>query len=167
MTTIFSVHGPLEVPVYVGKASRTITEECARRFFTTHTAHASSRGCYVFGIRAGKGFTPGYVGRATKSFRQEVFAPHKLSKYQQMLADYQRGTPVLFFLVAPMRKGKPNATHVSELEEFLIQVGVAANENLLNIRGTKEENWGVAGVLRSGIGKPSKGARQFKSMMKL
>ena len=44
---------------------------------------------------------------------------------------------------------------------------MAANPELLNIKGTKEAEWGIAGVLRSGQGKPSKAASEFKKLMKL
>jgi len=113
-----------------------------RELWRTNHSIAAHRGCYVFGVRAGKGSTPAYVGRATRSFKQEVFAPHKLTRYQQLLADYQKGTPVLFFMVAPSRKGAPNTGHIKELEDFLFQIGLAANHDLLNIKGTKTEEWG-------------------------
>ena len=90
-----------------------------------------------------------------------------LTRYQQFLADYQKGTPVLFFIVAPVKRGAPNRTRIAELEEFLIQTGQAANPHLLNIKGTKAEEWGIAGVLRGGKGKRSSGAREFRRLMKL
>ena len=114
----------------------------------------------------GGGFTPGYVGKATKSFRQEAFSPHKLAKYQQFLADYVKGTPVLFFLVAPSKKGKVNSKHITALEDFVIQKGIDANPELLNVKGTQQEQWGIQGILRSGQGKPSMAARDFKKAMK-
>jgi len=166
MKTLFSVTGPYKVPVYEGKANRTITEEQGKRFWQKYGSVGEGRGCYVFGIRAGQGLTPGY-GKATKSFKQELFTPHKLAKYQQMLADYRKGTPVLFFLVAPSKKGKPNARHVGQLEDFLIQNAVIVNEDLLNVRGTKQQEWGVGGVVRGGKGKQSKSAQHFRKMMKL
>ena len=109
MATLFHVHGPLVVPYYQGKAGRTITDENVREFWTANAEMAKKRGCYVFGIRAGKGYTPGYVGKATKNFRQETYAPHKLARYQQFLADYRKGTPVMFLVVAPLKKGVPNS----------------------------------------------------------
>jgi hypothetical protein len=167
VATTFSVEGPFEVAVYQGKAGRTITDENVKTFWADNQVLAKRRGCYVFGIRAGKGWTPGYVGKATKSFKQEVFAHHKLTRYQQFLADYQKGTPVLFFVVLPVKKGKANAAHIGDLERFLIQTGMAANSDLLNIKGTKEAEWGISGVLRSGKGKPSKAAADFRKLMKL
>lgn len=166
MNTLFSVAGPFQVPVYQGKANRTIREEEGGRFWEKHGSVGKKRGCYVFGIRAGKGLTPGYVGKATRSFEGEVFTPHKLSKYQKMLCDCRKGTPILFFLLAPSKKGKLNARHVGQLEDFLIQNAAIANEDLLNVRGTKQQEWAIAGVLR-GKGKPSRSARAFRKMMKL
>jgi hypothetical protein len=167
MATIFSIDGAREVPVYQGKAGRTILDENIQEFWQENRDLAARRGCYVFGIRAGKGWTPAYVGKATKSFKQEVFSPHKLTRYQRFLADYQKGTPILFFVISPLKKGAPNSAHIGRLEQFLIQTGLAANPDLLNIKGTKAEEWGIGGVLRGGKGKPSEAARDFKKIMKL
>jgi hypothetical protein len=165
MTTLFDVHGPLEVPIHQGKGGRAITQEEVDSFWTINPSHASQKGCYVFGIRAGKGFTPGYVGKATKSFKQEIFTTHKLTKYHNFLVAYGKGTPVLFLLLYPAKKGKANTTQIGELERFLIQLGAAANPDILNIKGTKTEEWGIRGVIRAGKGKPSQAATKFKKMM--
>jgi hypothetical protein len=167
MPTLFIVTGPYAIPVYQGNAGRTITDENASEFWKKNPSLANQRGCYVFGVRASKGYKPAYVGKATNTFRQEVFSYHKLSKYQQYLADVGKGTPVLFFLIAPKKQGAPNSKHIDQLEDFLIQAGVAANPAFLNIRGTKVEEWGIAGVLRSGKGKRSKHAREFIRLMKI
>lgn len=167
MPTMFNVSGPHEIPFYQGRAGRTITDDNTIQFWKEKEALAGARGCYVFGIRASKGFTVAYVGKATKSFKQEVFSHHKLTRYQQYLADVKKGTPVLFFLIAPQKRGAPNAVHINQLEDFLIQAGVAANQNLLNIRGTKVEEWGITSVLRSGRGKRSKSAKDFIQIMKM
>ena len=166
MKTIFSVQGPYEVPCYRGKAARTITDENIKEFWKKYPSLTKLRGCYVFGIRAAKGWTPGYIGKATKGFKQEVFSHHKLTRYQQFLADYLKGSPVLFFIVVPTKKGATNVSHIGELEDFLIQTGVVANPDLLNVRGTKAADWGIAGVLRGGKGKPNAAARKFRKLMK-
>ena len=88
-------------------------------------------------------------------------------QYQQYLADVRRGTPILFFVVAPKKKGAPNSKHIAQLEDFLIQAGVAANPLFLNIQGTKIEEWGITGVLRGGKGKKSESARDFIKLMKI
>jgi hypothetical protein len=66
----------------------------------------TERGCYVFAIRAGKGVTPIYVGKATKSFKQECFNPSNRHKFSNGMADYVKGTPVLYFVRHPKQKGK-------------------------------------------------------------
>jgi hypothetical protein len=167
MQTIFTIVGPREVFYYQGRAGRTILDENVTQFWQANSDLAKERGCYVFGVRAGKGLTPAYVGKATASYRQEVFSPHKLTRYQQFLADYKKGTPILFFIVAPRRRGAPNSSRIAELEQFLIQTGVAANPWLMNVRGTKTEEWGVGGLIRGGKGKPSTSAREFKRLMKM
>ena len=167
MPTMFSVSGPHAIEMTEGPGGKTILKDNIKTFWAQHTDIAPRRGCYVFCFRAGKGFTPMYVGKATRSFQQEVFASDKQVKYQKALIQYGRGTPVLFFVVSPVKKGAPNTNHIGELEEFLIQTGLAANENLLNIKGTKSEEWGIAGVIRGGKGKPSKKASEFRRAMKL
>ncbi len=137
MATIFDVYGPFEIPCYQGAAGRTITDDNVREFWELNHNFAENKGCYVFGIKAGQGYTPAYVGKATRTFKQETFAPHKLAKYQQFLADYRKGTPLLFFVVAPTKRGAPNKIHITELEDFLIQVALTANPDLLNIGSSR------------------------------
>jgi hypothetical protein len=163
----FSVHGPFEVPLYTGKAGRTIRAAEGREFFQKHHAFAGRRGCYVFAMRAGRGITPTYVGLARKGFSQECFTADKLGKCNQTLVDYLRGTLVVFFVVAPSGRGRPAEKQIELVEQFLIQVGVAANEHLLNVQGTKSEKWAISGVLRAGQGRPSAAAKQFKTAMKI
>jgi hypothetical protein len=159
---IFQIYGPLEVPFDRVRAGRVISTECVRQFWEAQTEYAQHRGCYVFGIRNGGGATPTYVGKATKSFRQEVFAPHKLNYYQQCLAGYLRGTPVLFFVSTERRPSRALSVHVGELESYLIQTAVLKNPDLFNVRGTSVTRWSIAGVLRYNVGRPSRSARDFQ-----
>lgn len=164
---VFSVHGPLDVPYYQGKAAKAISSKDASEFWRQHSAWKKRRGCYVFSVRAGKGATPLYVGKATKSFGQEVFTNDKLAKYQHGLADYLKGTPVVYLLAAPNRKGAVNKKLISELEDFLIQNALLKNPDLLNVQGTHQAEFGISGVLRGGKGKPSAASRSFKSCIGL
>jgi hypothetical protein len=165
--TKFTAHGPFEVPNYRGPGGRTVRAIDGREFFNHHKALAPKRGCYVFGIRAGRGITPVYVGKATISFEAECFAVHKLSKYNESLADYARGTPVLFFVTHPDQRGRVATNRIRDLELFLIQAGVAANADLLNVRGTQAANWAIEGVIRSRVGRPTSAATAFRNCMKL
>jgi hypothetical protein len=76
----FEVHGPFEVPVYQGKNGWIVRTEEGVAFFKTHATYKARRGCYLFGMRAGRGVTPTYVGKATKTFGQECFTADKLGK---------------------------------------------------------------------------------------
>lgn len=70
-------------------------------FWDSTDGIAHARGTYVFAVRAGRGARPVYVGGATRNFKQEVFTPHKLEKYQRCLADFKKGTPILYSSVLP------------------------------------------------------------------
>lgn len=163
--TQFTTHGPFVIPTAKLAAGRSITKSEISKFWIQNPHYASCVGCYVFGVRAGKGITPLYVGKSTKSFQTEAFEYHKLSKYLPALTSYKRGTPVMFFVVYPQKKGKLNISHITALEKFLIQQGVAANPLLLNISHAKVPRWGIAGVIRSDTKKPSDAAVSFKSLL--
>ena len=91
--TEFEVHGPYKIPCEEKSHGRLIKTGCPR-FWTEDKAHlADERGCYVFCIRASKGYRPIYVGRTTKmSFRREAFGHHKIADhYVPALMDVHRG----------------------------------------------------------------------------
>lgn len=121
----------------------------------------------MFGMRAGRGITPFYVGKACRTFEQECFAPDKINRYNECLVDYARGSPVLFLVELPVRRGRRNEQAIGELEDFLIQIAVARNPDLLNVKGTLAPAWGIAGVLRSGRGRRSANADAFAKMLRL
>lgn len=166
--TQFICHGPYAVPTKKLNAGRVITNSEIKSFWDQYSEIAALKGCYVFGMRAGRGVTPLYVGKATRSFKQEVFTPHKLKNYLMALATYRVGTPILFFVVYPPgRRGVVNERHIGELERFLIQQAFLANPRLMNIKHAAVPNWGIVGVLRSeNNGAPPKSARAFKAMLR-
>ena len=165
--TIFEVFGPRPIPTYRGKAGRTITDDDVRRFWRANADIARMRGCYVFAMRSGTGLKPAYVGKATRAFRREVFQYHKLTRYQQQLADSRLGTPVLFFVALPRRRGAPPTRHIGDLERFLIETAATINPELLNVRCVPDPPWAIAGVLRRASGKPSEAARGFRALLRL
>jgi len=151
--------------VYQGKNGRIVRVEEGAALFKKHAKLKARRGCYIFGMRAGKGITPTYVGKATKNFGQECFTAHKLDKCNQTLVDYAKGTLVIVFVVAPPGKGRPAKTQIGDIEDFFIQTGVAKNPNLLNVQGTKRAEWSITGVIRAKKGKPPKASSLLKSAM--
>lgn len=165
--TIFEVFGPRTIPTYRGKAGRTITDDDVRLFWRANGDVAGMRGCYVFAMRSGAATKPAYVGKATRGFRREVFQYHKLTRYQQQLADSRLGTPVLFFVALPRRRGAPPTRHIGDLERFLIETAAAINPDLLNVRCVPDPPWAIAGVVRRASGKPSDAARGLRTLLQI
>ena len=96
-----------------------------------------------------------------RTFEKETFSPSNLNRYNRCLLDYERATPVLFFLASTKRPGKAHHKHIFELETLLIQLGAARNPELLNEKGKMGPRWQIAGTLRS-MKWPNKAARSLK-----
>lgn len=150
MATLFEVLGPFWIPTQRRRLARTVTSAEARLFWAAHAAVAKRRGCYVFAIRSRGRLVPLYVGRATRSFRQEVLAPHKLAKLQLALVDHPDATPCVLLVAAPRRSGAPNKAHLVELERFLIESAAEVNPGLLNVARPRPRSWAIDG-LRPGL----------------
>ena len=103
--TTFTVKGPFEVPVKKEKVGRLVTAEQATEFWKGHSSVQDDVGCYVFGFRAAKGLKPMYIGKATKSFKQEIFTDHKRNKYNEALASQAKGTAIMFFVTLDRTAG--------------------------------------------------------------
>jgi len=159
------VVGPLKVHRSHESGGRIITDEDAKRFWQSHKKYANRRGCYIFARHAGRGYTPGYVGKATKELKQEIFAPDKLNKYHRFLIQRKKGAPIFFFVLAPDRKGKVNLRQIAKVEKYLINLGFTANPKLINQHYTKPERWGIRGLIRGGQGKVAKGIGDFRQML--
>lgn len=167
MFILFRVKGPFAVPFQRARnGAKLITSKAKSTFWEQKGGKYRSRiGCYIFAINNGEHYSPGYVGMATQSFGGEVFTESKLNRYNESLADYKKGKPVLFLVVAPTGKGKPARSKVVALEKYLIQAAKAAYPRLRNKIGTKIPRWGIAGVLRGGKGKTAVGARALRQIM--
>ena len=167
MFVLFRVKGPFRVPFHKARNSAKLVTANAKAAFWKERARKYKRrvGCYVFAINNGQHYGPGYIGVATGSFGGEVFTEAKLNRYNEALADYKNGRPVLFFVVAPAGRGKPARSKVIALEKHLIQTVKAAHPKLRNKIGTKVPRWGIAGVLRGGKGKTGKSARALRQIM--
>src|SRR5260370_5211073 len=126
---------------------------------------ATERGCYVFAVRAGKGSTPLYVGKATKSFKRECLNPGNIRKLLDALANYAKGTPVLYFVRHPSQRGKTNEKQIGEIENFLIQSTSIRNPDVQNVHGREAPKWEIRGVIRSGQGKPTTPESTFRRLM--
>lgn len=168
MPANFRVFGPFKIPCS-GKYARYIEAGCPAFWRDPIASRLTrERGCYLFAIRAAKGFRPIYVGKTKASYEKECFTFHKIADhYTPALADTKKGTPVLFFVVLNKTKGPLNNKAISQVESFLIQNAVAKNPELSNVQGTKKQEWGIAGVIRGGKGKCPKPAKLFRQAMGL
>jgi hypothetical protein len=160
----FVVHGPFEMTHEKKKNGRILVfddfwDEDAQANYL-----AEECGCYVFAVRSGGGLQPLYVGKATKTFKQEAFNSSNKYKYHNGFSNYAAGTPVMYFVVHPSQKGPTNEKCITEIESFLIQSGAAKNPNIQNIKGTQRPNWSIKGVVRSKVGRRSEAEAQFGSL---
>jgi hypothetical protein len=166
--SLFLVSGPYDVPLVIkDKLKRRINPPEVKQFWDKHPDICSKVGCYIFAFRAGRGIKPVYVGKATKSFKQEVFTRDKLDKYNQGLFDQKKGTPILYFVSLEKSKGPTNKKAIEEVETYLIQSALDTNPKILNDKKTSVEKWGIKGILRGGKGKanePSKSLRECLSI---
>ena len=161
--TSFVVHGPFRIIYEKRKGGRTlIFDDFWSKDGDAHHL-AEERGCYIFAIR-NRGLTPIYVGQATKSFKQETFNVTNRHKYHNGFSDYGKGSPVMYFVVHPTQRGPTNERQIAEIEDFLIQAGVAKNPNLQNVKGAQQPLWSIKGVIRSGAGKRKREEGQFASL---
>jgi hypothetical protein len=166
MAAIFRVHGPFKIP-RKGKTNRCIEPGCPDFWKNPKVGLlAKECGCYLFAIRAAKGYRPVYVGKTKNSFEKECFAFHKIAAHYQSALD-GKGTPVMFLLAMGRRKGPINKRAIGQVESFLIQNAVAKNHRLSNVQGTKQEKWEITGVIRGGKRKVSAAARLFRKAMGL
>jgi hypothetical protein len=164
---IFRVKGPFRVPFHCARNGAKLITNNAKAIFWSEKArkYRSRIGCYIFAINNGRHYSPGYIGVATSSFGGEVFTESKLNRYNEAMADYKKGRPVLFLVVAPLGRGKPAKSKALALEKYLIQTVKAAHPRLRNKIGTSIPRWGIAGVLRGGKGKTAGSARALRRIM--
>jgi hypothetical protein len=158
---MFDVFGPFKIPVSNEKSGRLIPRE-GGEFWESCPEFATKLGCYLFAVRAGRGYKPIYVGKTSRNFQKECFALHKLDHYHRALVKRGRGTAVMFFVIPELRRGRANAKVIKDLESFLIQNASVKNPSLSNVQERKEAKWGIRGVIRGGKGKSSRAAREFK-----
>jgi hypothetical protein len=161
----FTVVGPVVIPVRTGRAGGKSIDRDRLHEFWEDAGCAERIGCYVFGIRTGRGTLPYYAGRTLNSFEYECFTADKLTKYHYVLMDVTRGTPVMFFAMLDVTRGRRNESAVRALEERLIGIGTQRNPRMANVSNTREDDLVVNGVLGPRHGRPTVAASAFKAMM--
>jgi hypothetical protein len=165
MTTELEIYGPIEIVC----PTKFIDKNEKREFLECLDAEGISmkQGCYIFALRAGKGYCPWYVGKSTKSFKTECMEAPKLQHYNAVLSKGGWGTPVMFFAAPKGQKNKVPKNICDEMEGFLIQSALYENPELRNVQKAKVPEWGIDGVIRGGQGQPTKSEVGFRKMMGL
>jgi hypothetical protein len=139
----FDVYGPYEIKRFT--PSKLLTKDTLLAIRAQCPDLILTCGCYVFATRAGKGFTPWYVGQANKtSLIAEAFNASNINKLNEAFA-HIKGTPVVFFLPLLTKNGnfaKPSSAgkgrkSVDFLEEWLIASALQKNSKLINQQKTK------------------------------
>lgn len=160
------VYGPVVVPIRLVNRGKFIDTDRLHELWEQQAEGlASKRGLYVFAMRAGRGFTPWYVGRTSKGFEKEIFTPHKVVKYQRIFADQVTGTPVLFFVAKPGRPNVVPAPVLREAEKELIAIAYRCNPALENKQHAKARAWSSRGVIGGRAGRPTGSAAAFGTML--
>jgi hypothetical protein len=161
----FKVYGYFRIKYENRRGGRTLLFDDFWSDASAANELADERGCYVFAIKTGRGMEPIYVGKATKTFKQETFNPSNKHKYHDGFSEYGKGLPVMFFVVHPDQRGKTNEKQIEKIEQFLIQAGAAKNPGLQNVRGAYRPKWTIQGVVRSsGKGKRTNAEGAFRRL---
>lgn len=170
---VFEPYGPFVVPVLNLDRGRVVStdqlDEWWEELDLDQEGLSTGRGVFVFSLKAGKGYTPFYVGKTSRQdFEHECFTPHKRDKYNHALAS-RSGTPVLSLIAYPTRRGAVNHNAIDQLELELIQYAYERNpDGLRNERRIEDiPRWSIAGALRHGRGKPSNEATELRRILGL
>ena len=145
----YQVFGPYNLPKKRAAKGRIIdlSPAALNRFWVevdavSETDLQNGRGCYLFAHKAGGGFKPWYVGQSKGPFKREVFTPKNKGHYNEVYANLRAATPVIF-LIARLTAGdkisnralSPKETNF--IEQKLIGLALAKNEDLVNVSNTK------------------------------
>lgn len=106
----------------------------------------SAIGCYVFVMSRGTVIRPWYVGKtnAIAGFQGEIFTPHKLKHYKEIIGLCASGWKPQMLLFPLATAGnrlsyayKTDKPLIEWMERTLIGMGLAKNPQLFNTRDTK------------------------------
>jgi len=166
MVTSLEVAGPFETECDLNnRGTKHIHAGHGREFFEENEWLAKRRGCYIFGIKSGRGLRAAYVGKATKRFDQEVFATDKLNKYNKALHKWDHGSPVLLFVLTPTAVW--SAPLITDVEEYLIRSVKRVWPEILNKHHTGADSWDISGVTADHPGKRSRAESVLSQLLKL
>ncbi len=170
----FDIYGPYDIPRNRYGKSNLITKDSVAtlREVIDNDSLVNGCGCYVFAMRAGKGFKPWYVGQASRmKLLDEALNPNNREKYNKISAS-QKGTPILFLIpklttggkfAKPTRNKNGELKAVNFLEEWLIATALQKNPKLINHQNTHFLKYlHVVGLFNPKVGEGTTCSRALK-----
>ncbi|MGO8739732.1 hypothetical protein [Rhodoblastus sp.] len=157
--TTFETSKHFEVPVKKRYGRLTLDGSPGRKFWKQDGAsdYKLKKGCYIFGIKHGNNFVATYIGKATKTFKQEIFQRHKKEEhYIPALHERKTGQAIIIF-IAHIYVNKPNISSIDSMETQLIQQAVRKKLALTNLRKTYIKELKIHGVFDFRLGKKPRG----------
>lgn len=168
MTLKLKIHGPIDIPVsrLANSSIKRISPDNKRAFLSILEDEGLDRkqGCYIFSLRAGRGFCPWYIGKTTRCFAYECVGAHQMERYNEVLFSGRKGSPVMFFVAPEGRKKTVPKSICDDLEWYLINQAFQENADIANDRKLIAQ-WSIKGVFGEGRGRPAGNEEQFQLMM--
>ena len=132
---------------------------------------ADAPGLYIFSLKAGRGITPWYVGKASKqSLKKEIITSDKILKFNSVVRE-KSGTPMLT-LLPRHTKIKLSLSKIGShkeidiIETMLIARCLEKNPNLINIQKTTiYKTLSIYGMLNSPRGAPRQDVKDFRDVI--
>ena len=101
----FIAAGPFDVPLQPGVRKAKLIDRAGAKSLAGQSNGFLRRGCYVFGIRAGRGMLPIYVGMTkSQNLITEAFNEKNLNRVNEYI-NRQKGNPVIYIIYQKAGKG--------------------------------------------------------------
>jgi hypothetical protein len=117
----FSVFGPIEMPTIQERFGRLVSRDFDK-WYNLAGYILYQPGCYVFGIRAGQGYTPNYAGMTSNKLYDKALSFQNLALFYNPIYVSRKGTPIMFLISQINKKGDWNISQIPEVENYLISV---------------------------------------------
>lgn len=159
----FVCEGPYPLKIHRERNGKCVKDDTFDLFWETRPALAEKAGCYIFCLSR----RPIYVGKAAKTFKQEVFTGRNRNIYNQQIVK-QNGPATVYFVVLEQKQGRHPINIIAEVEKLLIGLAHEANPDLVNgHHKNKEDRFMIHGVWNAGKGKPSQAAKAVRRVLKM
>jgi hypothetical protein len=170
----FEPYGPFKMPRNNGGIDRTLKNSFWSSIDSKHPFLSDAVGCYIFALKAGKGYRPWYVGKTDKQcFADETWNHANLLNYGEIIRK-RKGSPMLFLLAKITPQGRFQRPTVRKkigaiavLEDMLIATCLQRNSELVNKRKIKFlTRLQVPGYINETPGARTKDARALAQLLK-